>query len=83
MGHKLESDMTEHQQDDFVSNIMTEQNINQKLVRVARIVTSNPLSEIPVIVATDAEGNVQIDAFTQFEQTYQCKVAHDVMIMFP
>lgn len=83
MVHEVESKKTEEQKEDTVANIMTEQYFNQELVLVARTVTFKPLSETSVLVATNAKGIVQIDAFTQFEQSYPSKVSHSVMDVSP
>lgn len=61
---------------------MDEKDLNQELIRVARILTLKRLSEIYVLDETNVEDIVAIDAFTQFQQSYQYKVEHDLVDMF-
>lgn len=61
---------------------MAEKDFNRKLVRIAHTVTIEPFSETSVLAASNARGNVQFDDFTQFDQSYPSKVAHDVTDVF-
>lgn len=83
MVHEAESERTEEQYDDIVTNIMAEQYFNQEVVQVVRTVIFKPLSQTFVLVATDANGVVQIDALTQFERNYPRIVIHSLMNVFP
>lgn len=62
------TDETEEQQDNTITIISADQEFNQELVRVARILALKPSSKISAIVATDAKGIVKLDVFTRFEQ---------------
>lgn len=59
-----ETDQTEEQQEDTVTNIISDQYFTQELVRVACTVTLRSLSETSVLFATNAGSIVQLDAFT-------------------
>lgn len=49
---------------------MTEADLNQQLARVSHTVTFETLSEMSVSVASNVKGIIQIDPFTQFDQSY-------------
>lgn len=83
MVNETETDKTEEQQEDTVDNIIAEQDLTQELVRVTRKVALKPLSETSILVATDANGIIQLDFFTKFEQDCPRKVAWGVMDVYP
>lgn len=62
--------------------IVTEQDFTQELVQVAHTIRIKSLTETSVLGATNAKRIVQIDDFTQFEQSYSSKVAHGVIEVF-
>lgn len=79
MVHRTETYETEEQQNNIIANTTAKHVFNQKLVRVVRTITLKPLSETSILAATNASVIVQIDAFTQFEQSYPCNNRHGVM----
>lgn len=74
MVHKSETDKTEEPRNKNVANVMAEEEFTQEMVRVVSAVNLQTLSKTSDLVAKNARGVVQIDVFTQFEQSYSCKV---------
>lgn len=53
--HEPKANKTEEQKEDFIASIMAEQDFTEELVRLARTVTLNLLSETLVLVAKKRE----------------------------
>lgn len=80
--HETDTEITDEQRDEIVSNMMAYQDFNGGLVRVARTITLYLLSKSSVLVAINACGIIQIDSFTKFEQSNRCKLAQGLIYLF-